>query len=49
LVRTSAAPLDDRANVAVCKLLAAHFGVSVRRVEIVSGHRSRDKIVQIDD
>ena len=48
LVRTTAAPVDDQANDAVRKLIAEHFGVPVRRVEIVSGHHSRDKVVAID-
>lgn len=48
LVRTTAAPVDDRANVAVCKLVARHLGIPARRVEIVSGHRSRDKVLRID-
>jgi uncharacterized protein YggU (UPF0235/DUF167 family) len=47
LVRTTAAPIDDRANAAVCELIAAHFGVPRRHVEIVTGHRSRDKVVRV--
>lgn len=47
LVRTTASPVDGRANVAVCKLVAEHLGVPVRRVEIASGHRSRDKVLRI--
>lgn len=47
LVRTTAAPVDDAANAAVRRLVAAHFDVPVRRVEIVSGHHSRDKIIGI--
>ena len=47
LVRTTAAPVDDQANVAVRKLVAAHLGVPVRRVSIVSGHHSRDKVLGI--
>jgi uncharacterized protein YggU (UPF0235/DUF167 family) len=42
-----AAPVDDQANVAVCKLIADHLGVRVSRVEIVSGHHSRDKVLSI--
>ena len=48
MVRTTAAPVDDRANAAVCKLVAVYLGVPVRRVTIESGHRSRDKILRID-
>ena len=48
VVRTTAAPVDDRANQAVCDLVAAHFGISRRRVTIVAGHRSRDKTLRID-
>jgi hypothetical protein len=47
LVRTTASPVDDQANDSVCKLVAEYLGVSVRRVEIASGHRSRDKVLRI--
>jgi hypothetical protein len=47
VVRTTAAPVDDAANAAVLKLVAEHFGVPARQVEIVSGHRSRDKVLLI--
>lgn len=47
LVRTTAAPVDDKANAAVVKLVAAHLGVTPRQVEIVAGHRSRDKTLRI--
>ncbi len=49
LVRTTAAPVDDKANAAVIKLVAAHLGVPHRRVELVAGHRSRDKTLQVSD
>jgi uncharacterized protein (TIGR00251 family) len=48
LVRTTAPAVDGKANVAVRKQIAEHLGVPVRRVEIESGHRSRDKILRID-
>jgi uncharacterized protein len=49
LVRTTAAPVDDQANDAVRKLVAEHFNLAARRVEIVSGHRSRDKVISISE
>jgi uncharacterized protein (TIGR00251 family) len=47
IVRVTAAPVDGRANDAVRALIAAHFGVRPREVEIVSGHHSRDKLLRI--
>ena len=46
-VRVAAAPEDGKANAAVVRLLADTLAVSSRGVEIVSGHRSRDKIVAL--
>lgn len=48
VVRTMAAPVDGRANAAVCRLVAAHLGVPVRQITIVSGQRSRDKVLLIE-
>ena len=47
VVRTTAAPVDGAANRAVAKLLAAHLGVARRDIEVVRGHRSRDKTVEV--
>ncbi len=47
LVRTTAAPVDGKANAAVCKQVAEHLGVPARRVTIESGHHSRDKVLRI--
>jgi uncharacterized protein (TIGR00251 family) len=47
LVRTTAAPVDGRANAAVCRLVADHLGVPRRHVEVVAGARSRDKTLAI--
>lgn len=47
LVRTTAVPTDGRANEAVRKLLARHYGVPVSAVELVAGERSRDKTVRV--
>lgn len=40
-------PVDGQANKEVIKKLAKHFGVPSANVAIRSGHRSRDKIVEI--
>lgn len=39
--------VDGKANEALIKLLAKHFGVAKTRVEIVRGHTSRHKVVEI--
>jgi uncharacterized protein YggU (UPF0235/DUF167 family) len=46
-VYTAAAPEDGKANEAVVKLLAAHFGVPKSCVKILRGQTCRDKIVEI--
>jgi uncharacterized protein (TIGR00251 family) len=48
LVRVTAPPVDDRANRALLKLIAKEFGVPRSAVRIVSGVRSRDKVLEID-
>jgi uncharacterized protein (TIGR00251 family) len=47
LVRTMAPATDGRANASVCKIVAAHFRVPAKAVTIVSGARSRDKVLRI--
>ena len=48
LVRVTAPPLDDRANRALCRLLAKRAGVGRTAVRVVAGARARDKVVEID-
>lgn len=48
VVRTTAAPVDGRANEAVRRLVAAHLGVPVRAVVLVAGARSRDKTLRVE-
>ena len=47
-VRVSEPPEDGRANEAVLRLLAATLDVPRRRLEVVSGHASREKIVLLE-
>jgi uncharacterized protein len=48
IVAVSARAIEGQANVAVRRALAEAFGVRARDVVIVSGERSRDKIVEVD-
>jgi len=46
-IRLTAPPIDDRANEALCELLAARLKVPRAAVKIVAGERSRTKRVEI--
>lgn len=47
IVRTTQAPVDNKANDAVQKALARYFGVSKSCVQIVKGHTARNKVCEI--
>ncbi|RJQ31537.1 DUF167 domain-containing protein [Candidatus Parcubacteria bacterium] len=40
-------PIEGRANWAICRALAEHFGISPSRVNIISGQSSKNKIIEI--
>ena len=46
-VYTTVAPENGRANDAVIKALAKHFGVAKTQIKIVRGVTARDKIIEI--
>jgi uncharacterized protein (TIGR00251 family) len=48
VVRVTAPAIEGRANEAVRRLLAKRLGVAGSSVTIVRGHRSRDKVVEIN-
>ncbi len=48
-VRLSARPVDGKANAALVALLAEHFGVKKRQIEIIKGLQSRRKTINIMD
>jgi uncharacterized protein len=48
LVRTTAPPVDGKANAAVVALVAKALGVPRGRVAIVQGQTSRDKVLSVD-
>jgi uncharacterized protein (TIGR00251 family) len=49
VVRVKEPAREGRANRAVIKLLAGHFGVSQRQVLISSGFGSRNKVIEVLD
>ena len=47
LVSVKARPEKGKANLAVERVVAARFGVSLSRVKVVSGPASKNKILEI--
>lgn len=47
IVKVKEPPREGKANQAVIKLLAEHFGVPQSQVRILSGFRSRNKVVEV--
>jgi uncharacterized protein (TIGR00251 family) len=48
IVKVKEPPKEGKANQAVIKLLAEHFGVPQSQVRILSGLRSRSKVVEVN-
>ena len=49
IVKVKEPPKEGRANQAVIKLLAAYFGVPQSQVRILSGFKSRNKVVEVKE
>lgn len=47
-VHVTAPPEKGKANEQVCEVLAAHYKVPVRAVQIVAGHSNPRKVVRIE-
>jgi len=47
IVKVKEPPKEGKANEAVIKLLAEHFGVPKSQVRILSGLRSRNKVIDV--
>lgn len=45
-VKVKEPPREGRANQAIIKLLAQHFGVPQSQVRILSGFKSRSKVIE---
>jgi len=48
-VKVTAPPVEDAANRAVIEYLASRLGASRSKLAILSGSKSRDKVLQIKD
>jgi len=46
-VKVKEPPKEGKANQTVIKLLAEHFGVPQSQVRILSGFRSRNKLIEV--
>ena len=49
MVKVKEPPKEGKANQAVIRLLAEHFGISQSQVRILSGSRSRNKVVEVEE
>lgn len=47
-VSVAAAPVEGRANAALCKLIAKRAGVARGQVSVIRGERSREKVVRVE-
>jgi len=47
-VRVSAPPVDGRANLVLCRLIARRVRIAPSTVTIVRGERSREKLVRVE-
>jgi uncharacterized protein (TIGR00251 family) len=48
VIRVTAPPLDNRANDALCRLIAKAAGVAPSKVTVVKGQTARDKVVRVE-
>jgi len=49
VVKVKEPPKEGKANQAVIKLLAEHFSVPQNQVRILSGSRSRNKVIEVSE
>ena len=48
-IRIKSKPIKGEANKEIMKKIAKHFGISASLIQIKSGHKSKQKIIQIQD
>ena len=49
IVRVKEPPREGKANLAVMRLLAEHFGVPKSQVRILSGFHGRNKVIEVEE
>jgi uncharacterized protein (TIGR00251 family) len=49
VVKVREPPREGKANQAVIRLVAEHFGVPKSRVRILSGFRSKNKVIEVTE
>jgi len=49
IVKVKEPPKEGKANQAVIKLLAEYFGVPQSQVRILSGFRTKNKVIQVEE
>lgn len=47
-VKVSSPAVEGKANKAVIKILAEHFGVKERQIAIVKGEKSSNKLIEVE-
>jgi uncharacterized protein (TIGR00251 family) len=48
-IHLNAPPVDGKANEALLRFLAEHFGVKISKIEIIKGLKSRHKVINIEE
>jgi uncharacterized protein (TIGR00251 family) len=46
--RVTAPPVDGKANLSLCRLIAKRLRVAPSKVSVVRGEKSRDKLVRVE-
>lgn len=49
LVYVKSSPIENKANKEMIEVISEHFGVQKSKISIVSGHSSKNKIVEIKE
>jgi uncharacterized protein (TIGR00251 family) len=49
IIKVKEPPKEGKANQAVIKLLAEHFGVPQSQIKILSGFRTKNKVVEVQE